>query len=101
MFESRVVIGVQLMRRVRTRATHVGRPSRQEALLQDSFFVHCVMIGTPGQRCYAKCTMATRPAMEARRLLSHAIVLLDCSEHVCVNSAILGMAAFFGLVLCA
>ena len=35
--------------------------------------------------------------MEDRRLLSHAVALPDCSQHVCVSAATLGMAVCFSL----
>ena len=84
-----ILTDVPLVGRVQTRGTRVGRPSRQEACVQESCLV---LRGMPDERYYAEFKMAARPAMNARRLLFHAIALRDCSEHVCVSVATLGMA---------
>ena len=58
--------------RMRTRGTHVGRPSREQMLLQDGVPVLCVWLGTPHRRWRSEFAAPTRAALAARSLLSRA-----------------------------
>ena len=69
-----------------------AKPSRQELLPQDGQPVLCIMLGTADGRWRAEFASGTRAAMEARRLLCHAVGVIDLSEPVCVSVAALGIS---------
>ena len=84
----------------RAHVWHVGRPSREEMLLQDGPIVLCVLLGTPHGRWRSEFTAPTRAALEARSLLCHALGVTDVLHSASDTFAMVGMI-FSELACCA